>query len=49
MLHSLVGSIGTASSIISGVLKLPVAKMLDLWGRAEGYIFMMGLTTIGTL
>lgn len=46
-MHSLVGTISIVSSIVSGVLKLPVAKLLDLWGRAEGYIFMLTLTVIG--
>lgn len=48
-MHSLVGTIGIAAQLVSGVLKLPVAKVLDIWGRAEGYIFMLTLTVIGTL
>lgn len=34
---------------MSGVLKLPIAKLLDLWGRAEGFAFMTLIGTIGLL
>lgn len=35
------------SSIIGAVAKLPVAKIIDIWGRAEGYIMMVTLSTLG--
>lgn len=34
---------------MSGVLKLPIAKLLDLWGRAEGFAFMTLIGTTGLL
>lgn len=35
------------SSIIGAVAKLPIAKIIDIWGRAEGYILMVLLCTLG--
>lgn len=47
MMHSLVTTTSIMSGIIGGVLKLPIAKMIDLWGRTEGYIVMVGICTLG--
>ncbi|KAH7413399.1 major facilitator superfamily domain-containing protein [Cadophora sp. MPI-SDFR-AT-0126] len=47
--HSLIPVIGIVSGIMSGVLKLPIAKLLDLWGRAEGFAFMTLIGTTGLL
>ncbi|KAI5779828.1 siderophore iron transporter-like protein [Geopyxis carbonaria] len=47
--HSLVSTISIVSSIVGGVLKLPIAKMLDLWGRVEGYCVMLAFTMIGLI
>jgi MFS family permease len=35
------------SSIIGGVLKLPTAKVLNLWGRAEGFIVFVVVYLVG--
>lgn len=35
------------SSIIGAVAKLPIAKIIDIWGRAEGYMLMVFLCTLG--
>lgn len=45
--HSLLSTTSIMSSIIGAVAKLPVAKIIDIWGRAEGYIMMVTLTTLG--
>ncbi|KAE8146223.1 major facilitator superfamily domain-containing protein [Aspergillus avenaceus] len=36
-------------SIIGGVLKLPIAKTLNLWGRAEGLLLFLGVYTLGLI
>ena len=41
------------AAIIGGVLKLPIAKMLNLWGRAEGFlvfvvIYLLGMVIIAS-
>ncbi|XRM40407.1 Siderochrome iron transporter 2 [Aspergillus tubingensis] len=44
--------VSTASilySIIGGVLKLPIAKTLNIWGRAEGLIVWVVIYTIGLI
>lgn len=35
------------SNIIGGVLKLPIAKTLNIWGRAEGYLVFFGVYLLG--
>ncbi|RYP02156.1 hypothetical protein DL764_005951 [Monosporascus ibericus] len=45
--HSLIPTIGIVASIMSGVLKLPIAKMIDSWGRPQGLAFMIALATAG--
>lgn len=45
--HSLLSTTTVMSSIIGAVAKLPIAKIIDIWGRAEGYILMVLLCTLG--
>lgn len=40
---------GTVSTIISGVIQLPVAKLMEIWGRPQGFILMLVLLVIGKL
>ncbi|KAI9742681.1 MAG: hypothetical protein M1818_003822 [Claussenomyces sp. TS43310] len=44
----LVGTTSIISSVIGGVFKLPIAKFIDLIGRAEGFAIMTAVATIGT-
>lgn len=32
---------------MAGILQLPIAKMIELWGRYEGFAAMTGLATLG--
>ncbi|KAK7713242.1 hypothetical protein SLS64_004491 [Diaporthe eres] len=45
--HSLIPPIGIASFILSGVLRLPVAKIIDTWGRPQGLAAMVAIATVG--
>ena len=36
-------------SIIGGVIKLPIAKVLNIWGRAEGFLVFVGVYILGTI
>ncbi|KAL4923191.1 putative siderochrome-iron transporter [Aspergillus undulatus] len=36
-------------SIIGGVLKLPLAKILNLWGRSEGFLVFLGVYVVGLI
>jgi MFS family permease len=45
--HSLIPAIGIAAYILSGVLKLPIAKLIDTWGRPQGFAVMTALATLG--
>lgn len=46
--HPLTATTSVMSSIIGAVAKLPIAKIIDIWGRTEGYILMVFLATLGT-
>ena len=45
--HSLTATTSIMSGIIGGLFKLPLAKVLDIWGRAEGLAAMTFVLTIG--
>ncbi|EIN11142.1 siderochrome-iron transporter [Punctularia strigosozonata HHB-11173 SS5] len=47
--HPLVATTSIVSSIIGGVSALPVARMMDVWGRAEGFLVMTAIATIGLI
>lgn len=37
------------SSIVGGIIKLPIAKLLNLWGRAEAFLFFVGIYELGMI
>ncbi|PSR92116.1 putative siderochrome-iron transporter [Coniella lustricola] len=37
------------SSIVGGIIKLPIAKLLNLWGRAEAFMFFVGVYELGMI
>ncbi|TGJ83252.1 hypothetical protein E0Z10_g5525 [Xylaria hypoxylon] len=45
--HSLTATIGVASGIIGGISKLPLAKLIDIWGRPQGYLLTMCCMILG--
>ncbi|KAF7556922.1 hypothetical protein G7Z17_g992 [Cylindrodendrum hubeiense] len=47
--HSLTPTVGILSSIIGGVCNLTVAKILDIFGRPQGYAMALLITTIGLI
>lgn len=47
--HSLTALTGVISTLIAGLIKLPYAKSIDIWGRAQGFAFMVLSITIGLL
>lgn len=48
-LHSLTPTVGILSSVIGGVTNLTLAKILDVFGRPQGYLFCIFLATIGLI
>jgi MFS family permease len=46
-LHSLTAATGIMSSIIGGLSKLPLAKIIDTWGRPQGMALMMLFWSLG--
>ncbi|KAL2839510.1 major facilitator superfamily domain-containing protein [Aspergillus pseudoustus] len=49
LLHSLTPTVTILSSVIGGVCNLTIAKILDIFGRPQGYAFSLLITTIGLI
>lgn len=47
--HSLLTVIYIVSSCMSAASYIPISKILDLWGRAEGFVIMVGFATLGLI
>ena len=47
--HSLTPTVGILSSVIGGVTNLTLAKVMDVFGRPQGYIFCIFLATVGLI
>ncbi|KAL5593576.1 hypothetical protein FOBRF1_012678 [Fusarium oxysporum] len=47
--HSLLNTIGVVASSMTAAVFIPLAKLLDLWGRAEGYLLMVGFCELGLI
>ncbi|KAF1814759.1 MFS general substrate transporter [Eremomyces bilateralis CBS 781.70] len=45
--HSLTATTSILSSIIGGLTKLPLAKIVDVWGRPQGFLLMIFILTVG--
>lgn len=45
--HSLTPTTGILSAVIGGVTNLSIAKVLDIFGRSQGYLLCIVLCTIG--
>lgn len=44
-----IGTANILSTVIGGVLKLPIARTLNVWGRAEGYLVFVAVYVIGLI
>lgn len=47
--HSLLNVIYIVADSISAACYIPLSKMVDTWGRAEGFAFMAFCATIGLI
>ncbi|QSZ37042.1 hypothetical protein DSL72_009134 [Monilinia vaccinii-corymbosi] len=47
--HSLLTVINIVANAMTAAIYIPLAKMLDLWGRAEGFLLMVFFATIGLI
>ena len=45
--HSLLTVISVVASAMAGAVYIPMAKALDLWGRAEGFLVMTLFCIVG--
>ncbi len=45
--HPLTSTTNVVSGLVAGVIKLPVAKLMDIFGRIYGFILMVSCTVIG--
>lgn len=47
--HSLLTVIYIVSNCMSAATYIPVAKLLDIWGRAEGFLVMVVFADLGLI
>lgn len=47
--HGLLSTTSVVSTIVGGVSKLTIAKIIDIWGRAQGFAVMLLLIIIGMI
>ena len=47
--HSLLTVIYIVANALSAAVYIPLAKMLDVWGRAEGFLLMIAFATLGLI
>lgn len=47
--HGLLSTTNVISTIVGGVAALPIAKIINIWGRVEGFTVMIVLVVIGML
>ena len=45
--HGLTPATTVAAYLVSGLFKLTLSKIIDIWGRPQGYICMVVLMTLG--
>jgi MFS family permease len=45
--HSLLTVIEMVAGAMTSAVYIPMAKLLDVWGRAEGFALMVAFTTLG--
>ncbi|SMR58791.1 unnamed protein product [Zymoseptoria tritici ST99CH_1E4] len=48
-LHGLTALTGVVASLVSGLARLPMAKIIDIWGRPEGLVISVILMTVGSI
>uniref|UniRef100_A0A8H7K9Z9 Major facilitator superfamily (MFS) profile domain-containing protein n=1 Tax=Bionectria ochroleuca TaxID=29856 RepID=A0A8H7K9Z9_BIOOC len=47
--HGLLNIASILSTIIGGVIPLTIAKVIDIWGRVQGFVFMLTVCVIGMI
>ncbi|KAI0465568.1 siderochrome-iron transporter MirB [Xylaria cf. heliscus] len=47
--HGLLATTSIIATIVGGVIALPIAKVIDIWGRCEGFIAMVALVVLGLI
>jgi MFS family permease len=47
--HGLLATTGIVATILGGVCNLTIAKIIDIWGRVEGFLVMLLLVVIGMI
>ena len=45
--HPLTATTSVVSGLVAGVIKLPVAKLMDVFGRPQGFVLMVSCAVIG--
>jgi len=48
-LHGLTALTGVVASLVAGLFRLPLAKLIDVWGRPEGLVISVVFMTLGSI
>lgn len=48
-LHGLTAITGVVAQLVGGLFRLPLAKLIDVWGRPEGLAICVALMTVGSI
>ena len=43
------GAIGIVATVAGGVSSFTIAKIIDIWGRTEGFLLMLFIVVIGMI
>lgn len=47
--HGLTATTSVMANLIGGLSKIPLAKILDIWGRPQGFVLMLACLVIGLI
>ncbi|KAI0541088.1 siderochrome-iron transporter MirB [Xylaria digitata] len=47
--HGLLATTSIVATIVGGIFALPIAKVIDIWGRCEGFLIMVALVVLGLI
>lgn len=47
--HGLTATTGVMANLIGGLSKVPLAKILDIWGRPQGFVLMLTFLVVGLI
>ncbi|MBE3049625.1 hypothetical protein IMZ48_45450, partial [Candidatus Bathyarchaeota archaeon] len=47
--HALLPAVNIIATVLGGTCQLAIAKIIDIWGRSTGFLFLLLLNVIGNI